>query len=115
MGRGWICDGLANIATASYSPGRRNAHLLPCFHAGWPYSDSESSNASSVSSISLRTYGEVGKDFIECHHTVPVSELTEGMKTKLSDMALVCSNCHRMLHRKRPWLRLSDLKALLRH
>lgn len=62
----------------------------------------------------FRTYGEVGKEFIECHHTVPVSELTEGMKTKLSDMALVCSNCHRMLHRKRPWLRISDLKALLR-
>ena len=62
----------------------------------------------------FKTYGDVGKDFIECHHTIPVSELTDGMKTKLSDVILVCSNCHRMLHRKRPWLRVADLKALLK-
>ena len=60
-----------------------------------------------------KTYGELGKDFIECHHILPVSELKEGMMTKLSDVVLVCSNCHRMLHRKRPWLTVGQLKALL--
>jgi predicted HNH restriction endonuclease len=59
-------------------------------------------------------YGDIGKDFIECHHVIPVSELKPGMKTKLSDVVLVCSNCHRMLHRKRPWIRVDDLKALLK-
>jgi hypothetical protein len=59
------------------------------------------------------TYGSVGDGFIECHHTVPVSELDEEMKTKLADVVLVCCNCHRMLHRRRPWLRIGDLKALL--
>ena len=59
-----------------------------------------------------KTYGEVGKDFIECHHTLPVSELKEGMVTRLSDIVLVCSNCHRMLHRRRPWLTVGQLKAL---
>ena len=61
----------------------------------------------------FKTYGSVGKHFIECHHTIPVSELSEGMTTKIADVVLVCSNCHRMLHRKRPWLKVEDLKALV--
>jgi predicted HNH restriction endonuclease len=59
------------------------------------------------------TYGSVGEDFIECHHTIPVSELRTEMKTKLSDVVMVCSNCHRMLHRRRPWLQVEELKVLL--
>jgi 5-methylcytosine-specific restriction protein A len=58
-------------------------------------------------------YGDLGNGYIECHHTVPVSELTEGGKTKLADLALVCANCHRMLHRRRPWLALSQLSEVL--
>lgn len=46
----------------------------------------------------LQKYGEHGAGFIECHHIV---HLSEGERiTKISDLALVCSNCHRMLHRK---------------
>lgn len=60
-----------------------------------------------------RTYGKLGENYIECHHLVPVSQLTPGMKTKLSDIALVCSNCHRMIHRKRPWITLDELKYLV--
>ncbi len=44
----------------------------------------------------------IGSDFIEGHHTVPISELKGEVKTKVKDVALVCSNCHRMLHRRRP-------------
>ncbi len=58
-------------------------------------------------------YGDVGQGFIEAHHTIPVSELRPGSKTKAGDIALVCSNCHRMLHRRRPWITMSDLKTLL--
>jgi 5-methylcytosine-specific restriction protein A len=59
-------------------------------------------------------YGQVGVDFIEAHHLVPVHELVRGSKTKPSDMALVCSNCHRMLHRRRPWMKISELQTLLK-
>jgi 5-methylcytosine-specific restriction protein A len=59
-----------------------------------------------------KVYGEIGKGYIECHHKIPVSEYEADMKTKVSDLALVCSNCHRMLHRKRPWLKAEDLKTL---
>ena len=58
-------------------------------------------------------YGPLGAGFIECHHTLPLSELTDERPTRLADVALVCANCHRMLHRKRPWLSVQELACLL--
>lgn len=58
-------------------------------------------------------YGEIGSDFIECHHTVPVSELKPEGITRIVDIAMLCANCHCMVHRRRPWLLLPDLRALL--
>lgn len=58
-------------------------------------------------------YGDRGKDYIECHHTKPVSELAVGETTKLSDLVLLCSNCHRIVHRKKPWLTIDELKQLV--
>ncbi|MBK8396266.1 MAG: HNH endonuclease [Leptospiraceae bacterium] len=66
-----------------------------------------------VCGFSFTVYGEVGKDYIEAHHTIPVSQMTGKSKTKIEDIALVCSNCHKMLHRKRPWLKMSEIKSLL--
>ncbi|MCP3743789.1 HNH endonuclease [Paenibacillus sp. A3M_27_13] len=60
-------------------------------------------------------YGELGEDFIEGHHVIPVSELNEDHKTKVEDIAMVCSNCHRMLHRRRPWLTKDKLRDLIKH
>lgn len=57
-------------------------------------------------------YGELGAGYIEAHHTVPVSQLTGDTRTQLSDLALVCSNCHRMLHRGPRLLSIDELKAL---
>ena len=45
-------------------------------------------------------YGSRGRGFIEAHHTIPVSQLEGKRRTKYKDIALVCSNCHRMLHRE---------------
>jgi hypothetical protein len=59
------------------------------------------------------TYGEMGRDFIEAHHLVPISSLTPGSRTRIDDLALVCANCHRMLHRTRPWLGRADLVRLV--
>lgn len=38
-------------------------------------------------------------DFIECHHLSPIG-VAGVRETKLEDLALVCSNCHRMLHNR---------------
>lgn len=60
------------------------------------------------------SYGRAGINFIEAHHTIPVSKLKSGAVTKLSDVALVCSNCHRILHHRRPWLSILELKRIVR-
>lgn len=59
------------------------------------------------------SYGSRGEGFIEAHHTLPVATLGGGVKTKLSDIALVCSNCHRMLHRGRKMLSISELRKIV--
>jgi len=58
-------------------------------------------------------YGDIGQDFIEAHHNKAISEMKENEKTKVSDLIMVCSNCHKMLHRRRPWLTKEKLKLLL--
>ncbi|KAB8155652.1 DUF3578 domain-containing protein [Kordia sp. TARA_039_SRF] len=47
------------------------------------------------------TYGELGEKFIEAHHLQPISELDIGQfKVDLkNDFAVLCSNCHRMIHK----------------
>ena len=60
------------------------------------------------------TYGELGIGYIEAHHTRPISTLAVGHRTKLSELALVCANCHRMLHRQADPADLDGLKAALR-
>lgn len=59
-------------------------------------------------------YGQIGKDFIEGHHTIAVSNMAPDHKTKVEDIAMLCSNCHRMVHKKRPWLTMQDLDKLLK-
>ena len=61
-----------------------------------------------------KTYGEIGENFIEAHHIRPVSKMTDGEKTKLEDIVMVCSNCHSMLHRKKPWLTVEQMKKVLK-
>ena len=58
-------------------------------------------------------YGALGLGFIEAHHKIPVSELDGNTKTKISDLALVCSNCHRMLHRQKSTISISELKEII--
>lgn len=44
-------------------------------------------------------YGKIGQEFAEAHHLVPLNQLRENVKTCLEDLAAVCANCHRMLHK----------------
>lgn len=46
-------------------------------------------------------YGEIGKEYIEAHHLTPLASV-KGKKVVLDpvkDFAVLCSNCHRMIHR----------------
>lgn len=60
-------------------------------------------------------YGNIGKGFIECHHRTPLSNFKVAMKTTLDDLALVCSNCHRMLHKKIDTITIEDLKMMIKY
>lgn len=55
-------------------------------------------------------------DYIEAHHLVPIS-LLKGQKIRrdpLTDFAVLCSNCHRMIHRSpEPWNLEGFRKSLL--
>jgi len=61
-------------------------------------------------------YGERGAGYIEVHHLRPVSSLVA--ETKIdpkTDMTVVCSNCHRMIHRRREKiLSPEEMKKLIR-
>lgn len=58
-------------------------------------------------------YGSLGDGFIECHHTMPISQLRPGESTKLKELALVCANCHRMLHRGGDLLTIAKLQEIV--
>lgn len=60
-----------------------------------------------------KVYGDLGKGFIECHHKIPLGQIDKASKTRLDDLALVCSNCHRMLHRKGNNLSIDELKNII--
>ncbi len=49
-----------------------------------------------------KRYGEIGDGFIEAHHLKPIGTLEEGVAIKYdvaSEFAVLCANCHRMIHR----------------
>jgi 5-methylcytosine-specific restriction enzyme A len=61
------------------------------------------------------TYGDRGRDFIEVHHLEPLSVTKEQkLVDPKRDMTVVCSNCHRMIHRnKDDILNIDQLKKLI--
>jgi predicted HNH restriction endonuclease len=62
---------------------------------------------------SLAMYGE---EYCETHHLFAFSEMnasTEVVETSLDDLAIVCANCHRMLHRTNPPRTLDQLRAMI--
>jgi len=62
----------------------------------------------------LETYGEIGKDYIEVHHTTMVSEMGRDYQFDVDrDLVPVCSNCHSMLHRKKPPYTIKELQRIL--
>lgn len=55
-------------------------------------------------------YGPKGLGYIEAHHIVPLGESDEAVITTAADLALVCANCHRMVHRS-GGMTLDDLRV----
>lgn len=48
-------------------------------------------------------YGTIGSGFIEVHHTKPICSLGGASSVNpATDLIVLCSNCHSIVHRKRP-------------
>ena len=58
-------------------------------------------------------YKPVSGDFLQCHLTVPVTDLNGSMHYKADDFITVCPNCHAVLHRHRPWLTRDNAGEIL--
>jgi 5-methylcytosine-specific restriction protein A len=61
-------------------------------------------------------YGDIGSEFIEAHHLQPISLLDIG-NTRLNlktDFAVLCSNCHRMIHKLDDPSDIELLRSLLK-
>lgn len=58
-------------------------------------------------------YGLLAEGIIDVHHTKPVHTLIEGDKTKVEDLALLCANCHRVVHSSRQWLSVQQVRELI--
>ncbi len=64
-----------------------------------------------------KRYGEIGEGFIEAHHLKPIGTLEEGVSIKYdvaSEFAVLCANCHRMIHRTEDPSDLESFKGRLK-
>lgn len=55
-------------------------------------------------------YGERGNGYIHAHHIRPVAEIEPDTVLTIDDLAMVCANCHAMLHRA-PWISVGQLRG----
>jgi 5-methylcytosine-specific restriction protein A len=64
-----------------------------------------------------KTYGELGKKYIEVHHITPIGKLStaEGYDgtDPQNDLIPLCSNCHSMIHRRKEPYLPDEIKAML--
>lgn len=61
----------------------------------------------------VNIYGPLGHSAIEVHHKIPIEELQPDTVTTLAEMAVLCANCHRVVHSKRPCLSVEDVGGLV--
>ncbi len=64
----------------------------------------------------VERYGTPGEDFIEVHHLRPLASLIEGKAVRYdvaADFAVLCPNCHRMIHRMDDPSNLERLREIL--
>ena len=103
---GKILAGYHRYRERNYGLGRKKKNLvlrktgvLACEVCGFVFSEK---------------YGPLGQGVIDCHHIVPLAQLKPEQTTKLSDLLLVCPNCHRMLHRGKDAPTLQTLRNIIR-
>lgn len=60
-----------------------------------------------------KTYGEIGRGFLEVHHKKPLASYDDEHPIPLSELCALCSNCHSMVHRTAIPIDVDDLKKIV--
>ena len=45
-----------------------------------------------------RAYNGAASDYCEVHHLFPLSKVEQTTRTRMEDLAILCANCHRVVH-----------------
>ena len=53
-------------------------------------------------------YPNLDGDLCEVHHRRPLSEAVAPVATSLADLAIMCPNCHRAIHRTDPLMSVEE-------
>jgi HNH endonuclease len=59
-------------------------------------------------------YPFIEQDFAEVHHKAPLGSLDGPRRTSLTDLAILCANCHRMIHRTYPMMTIATFRRAYR-
>lgn len=59
------------------------------------------------------TYGTNASDYCEVHHLLPLSEVEHSIRTALEDLAILCANCHRVVHLHNPPYTLDQVRDMI--
>lgn len=60
-----------------------------------------------------KTYGEVGEAYIQVHHLKPISSVGRSQPDLKNDFAVVCANCHVMIHRRAELVSIAAMRAFV--
>jgi hypothetical protein len=60
-----------------------------------------------------RVYGSAASDYCEVHHLLPLSEVEHPTRTRMEDLAILCANCHRVIHLQNPPYTLNQVRSML--
>jgi 5-methylcytosine-specific restriction enzyme A len=61
-------------------------------------------------------YGALGEGYIVVHHIIPVSAMGGSyIVDPIVDLVPLCANCHAMVHRQDPPLRVEELRSMIEH
>jgi hypothetical protein len=62
--------------------------------------------------LAHRVYPGLSGDVYEIHHRLPLSQAAGKVTTRLKDLALLCANCHRAIHRTDPLMSVENFRAV---
>lgn len=78
---------------------KESAETLSCEICGFSFED---------------LYGNAAEGYCEVHHLVPLSEIEASTVTRVEDLAILCANCHRVIHLRCPPYSLEEVRKFMR-